>query len=590
MISLDASTKVVSKLMLRLLPVQVLMAAVSAVEGIVASYFASNYIGIDAMSAVGLYGPVTLLLSAFGLMMSGGSAILCGKYLGRNEQDKVQNVFSLNLLGSGGIAAVFAVLFLLLGTCDLTGFFTQDEAVRPLFNRYLIGQAIGVIPVVLGNQLPAYLAMENRQGRALAASLTFIGVNVLLNFLFVQVMHMEAFGLALASSIGMWVFFGIQAQFFLLPKASMHLRLRDLKWREGLEILRIGLPGAASTGYQAARGIIVNHLLEVFVGSIGISAFAASDSLLRIFWAIPAGMLAVSRLLISISVGEEDRQTLTDVMRVMFKRFIPIMCAFCAMIILCAKPFAGVFFRDPSEPVYRMTVLGFRILPLCMPLSIILMHFVCYAQASAKHVLVHILSLLDGVVCVAGFSALLIRWMGIGSVYTANVLNGIVCLLTIILYSCLQKKKFPGNMEELMVIPEEFGAKEEERIDIAVRSMEEVLSVSRQVTDFCRKRGIDERRTYLASLCMEEMAGNIVEHGFTKDRKKHSIDIRVVHKESDIILRIRDDCIPFDPQERRELTAPGDILKNAGIRIVYQIARSVEYQNILGLNVLTMRI
>ena len=73
-------------------------------------------------------------------------------------------------------------------------------------------------------------------------------------------------------------------------------------------------------------------------------------------------------------------------------------------------------------------------------------------------------------------------------------------------------------------------------------------------------------------------------------QKRHSIDIRVVHKDDDIILRIRDDCVPFNPRERKALTDPNDILKNAGIRIVYQIAKSVDYQNLLGLNVLTIRI
>ena len=54
----DVNTKVVSKLMFRLLPIQILLAVAGAVNGIVSSYFASNYIGIDAMGAVGLYAPI----------------------------------------------------------------------------------------------------------------------------------------------------------------------------------------------------------------------------------------------------------------------------------------------------------------------------------------------------------------------------------------------------------------------------------------------------------------------------------------------------------------------------------------------------
>ena len=102
--------------------------------------------------------------------------------------------------------------------------------------------------------------------------------------------------------------------------------------------------------------------------------------------------------------------------------------------------------------------------------------------------------------------------------------------------------------------------------------------------------GVDKRRAYLSGLCMEEMAGNVVEFGFAKDKKKHAINIRVVHKNDGILMRIRDDCAPFDPDERRQLTDPADDMKNAGIRMVYRIARSVEYQNILGMNVLTIRI
>ena len=89
---------------------------------------------------------------------------------------------------------------------------------------------------------------------------------------------------------------------------------------------------------------------------------------------------------------------------------------------------------------------------------------------------------------------------------------------------------------------------------------------------------------------MEEMAGNIVAHGFTKDRKKHSIDVRVVHKDDEAILRIKDDCTPFDPGERRKIAEDGDLTRNIGIRLVSKIARDVQYQNLLGLNVLTIRI
>ena len=141
-----------------------------------------------------------------------------------------------------------------------------------------------------------------------------------------------------------------------------------------------------------------------------------------------------------------------------------------------------------------------------------------------------------------------------------------------------------------MAIPESFGAGEDERIDITVRSMDEVVNVSRQVIEFCEKRGVDRRRSFLAGLCMEDMAGNIVTHGFGKDEKKHSVDIRVIHKGDEIILRLRDNCKAFDPAIRTKIMEQGDEGKNVGIRLVYSIAKDVSYQNLLGMNVLTIRI
>jgi anti-sigma regulatory factor (Ser/Thr protein kinase) len=237
-----------------------------------------------------------------------------------------------------------------------------------------------------------------------------------------------------------------------------------------------------------------------------------------------------------------------------------------------------------------MTVRAFQILPLSMPLSVICMHFVCYGQVSDKQALIHILSVLDGAICIAVFSALLIPTLGMNGVYIANVLNGVVTLLTVFVYSVLKNRRIPRNTEELMVIPDSFGVSEDDRMDLTVRSMDEVVLVSERVQQFCLEKGLDARRSALAGLAMEEMAGNVVRHGFQADKKKHSVDIRVVYKNNGVLLRIKDDCKPFDPGEWKKVTAPSDPASNIGIRLVFQIAESVEYQSVLGLNVLSIRI
>lgn len=590
MTNAQSNMKLTSKLMFRLLPLQIFLALIGSINSIISGLFATNFVGVNAMTAVGLYSPINMLIYAISTMLVGGATIMCGKYMGKNEDEKVQNVFSIAVVLSTAIALFFIVLFLTFGLFDLTGFIAKDPAVRPLFNSYLAGQAVGLLPLILGNQLAAFLSLENRVSRTTIASVTYIFVNIVLNYIFVGKLQMEAFGLALASSLGLWVYFLIQAQYFFTKGSELKFFRRHLDWSETKDIIIIGIPGAASFGYQTLRGFIVNALLMAYVGAAGVSALASSDGLLRLAWGLPGGMMAVSRMVMSISIGEEDRQTLTDVMRNMFRRFIPLMCAICGVIIACAVPLAKLYYKDTSEPVFMMTVWGFRLLPLSMPLAIICMHFTVYAQSSGKQLLVHILSILDGVVDVALFTAILIRPIGMNSVYIANVLNGVVTTIVVVMYSMIKIKRFPHRMDELMVIPDNFGFSEDERLDISVRKEDEVVKVSRAVNDFCIKRGIDNRRAYMASLFLEEMAGNIVEHGFTKDGKNHSIDIRVVHKDDNVILRIKDDCVPFDPATRKDIIDPDDPARNIGIRMIYKLNHNIEYKNMLGLNVLMVRL
>ncbi len=583
--------RMVTALLFRLLPVQILLAAVGTVNGIVSGLFASNFVGEAAMSAIALYSPIRLLMNALSALLFGGATILCGKYLGRNQQEKIQSLFSLDIFLAAAAGVVFCLVMIVISSTNLSAFLThEDPVVRAVYNQYLLGQVVGVLPFFLGRQLSAFLTMRNQINLTTTASLIMIAVNALLNFLFVTVLHWGAFGVALAFSLGNWAFFAVQAQYFLRKKGAPHFALRQASWQDCGQIIKIGLPGAASAIYQSVLGIIVNGLITAYVGSAGLSAYAASDSILCFFWSIPAGMLAVSRMLLSISIGEEDRQTLTDVMRNMFRCFVPLMCAVSVVIILLAVPFTQQFYRDPSAPVYMMTVRAFQILPLSMPLSVICMHFVCYGQVSDKQALIHILSVLDGIICIAAFSALLIPSLGMNGLYIANVLNGVVTLLTVFLYSGLKIRRIPRNMEELMVIPDSFGVSENNRMDLTVKSMDEVVLVSEKVQYFCLEKGLDARRSALAGLAMEEMAGNVVSHGFRKDKKKHSVDIRVVYKNSGVLLRIKDDCKPFDPGEQKKLTDPSDPVSNIGIRLVFQIAENVEYQSVLGLNVLSIRI
>ncbi len=61
---INTDGNLITRLFFKLLPIQILLAAIGAVNDIVSSLFASNSVGPAAMSAIGLYNPIIMLLGA----------------------------------------------------------------------------------------------------------------------------------------------------------------------------------------------------------------------------------------------------------------------------------------------------------------------------------------------------------------------------------------------------------------------------------------------------------------------------------------------------------------------------------------------
>ncbi len=586
----NSDYKLLSKLFFALLPYQALMLVINTLNSIVDSLFASNIVGETAMTAIGLYAPATHFLFALSVVLVSGSQLLTGESLGNNDRNRVKILFSEDLLTAFIISVTVGIIMVIAANAGIAQLMVNGEEERHALKYYMLGQSIGIPALVVGQQLFSFLSMENQTKRTMAASLACVAANTLMNYIFVARLKLGTLGLGLGSSGGLWVFCSVMGAYYLAGKSFIRFSLSGISLSEVKLIFTKGYSGAISRFVEMFRCIIVNMLIVKYVGNGGLSSFAASNSVMALFWPIPFGMTAVVRMLLGVSIGEKDRKSVSDIMKVLFTKGVLFQCGISLIIMVLAEPITRLFYRDPADPVYGMTVMAFRILPLCMPLAVISLSFVAYSQSMDNKKLANVLAVVDGALDVVLLSMLLIPVLKMNGLYLANVLNGFICLALIVGYAFAKYGHFPRTMDQLLTLPDDFGASEDERIDIEISEMSDVLNVSSQVIDFCNSRGIDDRRSHFAGLALEEMAGNIVKHGFTADSREHYVDIRVIHDNDDVILRLRDNCRSFDPLERTKVIDSEDKTKNVGIRIVNGISKDVQYQNLLGLNVLTIRI
>ena len=584
-----ADSKIISNMFFKLLPVQIILVAVTSLNSIIDSAMAGNLIGPQALTAIGFFWPVITFMNMVTAILSGGATILCGKFMGKNQTERSKSVFTLDVLVVLSVSAILTLFSLLLP--DILGYClgARGDIIRPVAD-YLRGYALGYFPILMASQLSSFLQLERAERLTYVATAVMMILNAFLDYYLVGVMGMGLFGLGLATTISSWVFFIIQAVYYFSPKAIIRFSLRSIVAADLKDILSIGFPEGLSQFCQMIRGLFLNYAILRYVGENGMSAYSAVMSVAGLYFAVIAGIGASSRVLISIYSGEEDRAGLVEVMKTALYKGMALAAVVNLVFILAAAPITGIFYPDRTTEVFDLALWGFRLFPVSMVLACFRIIFSNCFQCTGRVRFVSLLSIVDGVLGTVVTAAVLLPLMGGMGIWITQVVNGFYAIIMIIIHAWFINRKLAMDTESLMTLEKGMGVPKEDRLDVTVGSSGEIVNISEKIIKFCEQHHIDGRRAYFSGLCFEEMAGNIVEHGFA-DRRKHSIDIRVVCKgEDELLLRLRDDCRAFNPKEFSGLFESEDITRNIGIRMVSKISKSMEYQNMLGLNVLTIRV
>ena len=224
--------RLLTGLFFRLLPFQVLMIVISAVNGIVDSLYASNVIGKTAMSAIGLFGPLNHFLYAASIVFVSGSQILYGRYLAK-DREKIHGLFSMNMVVSAALAVATSLLLVLGTVTGATRVLVSQEPDLGMLNRYILGQAVGIPALVVGQQLFAFLSLENQTKRTMAASIVCFVVNAILNHVFLVFLRMDTFGLGLSTSLASWAFLAVLAVWYVKGKSEWKFSLKACRWWTG---------------------------------------------------------------------------------------------------------------------------------------------------------------------------------------------------------------------------------------------------------------------------------------------------------------------------------------------------------------------
>ena len=234
-----------------------------------------QFVGKEAMAAVGANAPVVNILITMFTGISLGANVVISRYTGRKDKENAENAAHTAIL----VAVISGFFILVLGQCiartTLEMMSVPDDCLdmAVLYLRvYLCG-----MPVIFLYNFEAAIFQSQGDTKTPLMCLIISGiVNVILNLFFVIVIGMTVNGVALATVISNGISSMLLFAFLLKGKTPLTIEKQRFRIHADLlkEMLQIGLPA----GLQGMVFSISNILIQSAVNSLGTDVVAGSSA------------------------------------------------------------------------------------------------------------------------------------------------------------------------------------------------------------------------------------------------------------------------------------------------------------------------
>ncbi len=581
----------IKKLFREMLVTQIVSAMTVMLCMLIDSIMIGRFLGVDSMSAYGFATPLLLVFAALGSMISAGVQVVCGKTIGSGDREGTDACYSAAMflsvaISTVGIALVFALLnplTRLLGA----GAAAPDNAVFGLTKDYIKGFILGAPAFLCAQVMVPFLQLSGKRTRLVIAVVAMTVSDIVFDLLNVFVFHGGTFGMGLASTLSYYIALAIGLLYFFGKDCMFRFRFRLMRLRVFKDLAAYGIPTVINQISTVLLVLLLNRLLEAAQGTVAVAAYSVISTLTNICYCFGTGIGSVAMMLASVFYTDRDRRSIHELVRLMTIYAILLDVAVMAIELLVAVPLVTLFLGDDAEAV-RIAAFGLRLVVLSIVPSSLNSAFKNYYQGVNRIGFAEVISALQNFVFPALFAFVLSRFLGVTGIWLGYLCGETAALITFSVVVWKHRGRISLSADAYSMLEPGFGTSEENCLERSVQSEGDAIAVSEEAVMFCREHGLASRESMLIGLCIEEMTVNIVRHGFGADRKKHHIDVRLVLEGDVRVIRIRDDCVNFDPVHYLKLHESDDPTAHIGIRMVMKTAREANYLNSLGWNNLTL--
>lgn len=238
-----------------------------------------NYVGKDALAAVGASTPIINMLVGFFMGVSTGASVVIAQFFGAEDKRRLRHAVHASIWITMALGVIFTVLGVGLSPLMLRMIKTPDEVFENAV-LYLRIYFFSIGALMIYNIGSAILRAVGDSKRPLYFLCLSSVINIVLDVLFVVVFKMGIAGVAWATFIAQAVSAVLVMTLLFRTKQVYRVQARHLLY-DGVMIKRImsiGLP----SGFQQLITAVSNLIVQSYVNQFGSAAMAGFGAYLKI--------------------------------------------------------------------------------------------------------------------------------------------------------------------------------------------------------------------------------------------------------------------------------------------------------------------
>ena len=362
----DMGTGSVKKLMVQMAVPALVGQVVNLLYNIVDRIYIGHIpeIGGLALTGVGLFTPILMLITAFSMLAGAGGAPRAAIAMGQGDKDRaekiVANCFTVLLI----LAVLLTTVFYF--TCPtLLRWFGASDATLPYAVEYGRIYVLGSVFVLITMGMNTFITTQGFAKISMLTTVIGAGINIILDPILIFGLDMGVKGAAIATVASQAVS-AIWILLFLTGKKTiLKLQPKNMMLVPGiiLPCLGLGISSFVMVSTESILSISFTSSLARYGGDVAVGAMTVLTSINQLITMPLSGVCQGGQPLISYNYGAKKFDRVKEAFFCQFFVCVAYTTAFWALIMLMPNVFAGIFTSDIALVDY--TAWALRIFLAC---------------------------------------------------------------------------------------------------------------------------------------------------------------------------------------------------------------------------------